>query len=216
MIENNEYKKIKEIIRKTDIIFVLAQGNPPEEKLTMEAKLRVLGALEAKNINPDLNIVFVGGHVKNFDTTSKQMSDYFNARIKNSNTAVLDKSNNTVGNIKEIIEYLKQHTNFQKIGIISSFSHLKRTSEILKNLEQNYELIPFEPLVKERRPKIISETGKNLKHKELVEKYEHSWNYNKLKLIDKLMIIYLKFDKDHKLVRKYRKFTRDIKEKLKK
>lgn len=205
--EKSDYEKFKETIKNTDAVFVLAHGNPPEDKLTMEARWRTLATIEASKINPDLRIAFVGGHVEKFETTSEQMGKYFLVRAekKSEEIAILDKSNNTVGNIKEIVDYLKDYPELLKVGILSSKSHLERVCEILKNLEQQYELIPFEPLVEKRSER----------HENLLEKYKDSWDYNKLKLIDRIMMVYLKLDPEQKFVAKFRKWSRDRQEKKK-
>ena len=182
-----------EIIKNTDVVFVLAQGNPPEDKLTMEARLRTLAAVEAKKINPNLQIVFVGGHVEKFKTTSQQMKDYFVVKSGSEEEVVtLDESNNTVGNINEVMKYLEEHRNLKNVVILSSESHLSRVGEILKDSAQKYNLVPMDFLVDKR--------GK--RHGELLDKYQKSLASRKEDLMNKVMILYLKVDPEYKLPEK--------------
>lgn len=198
---------VLEIIKSADVVFVLAQGNPPEDKLTMEARFRTLAAVEAKEINPNLQIVFVGGHVEKFKTTSQQMRDYFIAKSGSKGEIVtLDESNNTVGNINEVMKYLEEHKGLKNVMIISSESHLNRVSKILKDSTQEYNLVPMDFLVDMR----------SKKHNELLDKYQNSLTSKKESLMNKVMMLYLKVDPEYKLPEKFRRWSRNRKEEAKK
>lgn len=203
---NKDKERVVEILHDTDALFILAHGHPPQDKLEIDARLRVLGAVEAEIINPNLSIVFVGGHVPEGQaTTSQQMAEYFSARSDSQHVEVLDQSNNTVLNIEEIIAYLERHPEIQKISIMAARFQLERIEKILKNLNLKAELIPYDPLV----------VGRSNKHEEILEKYEKSLYYKRYQAENALMIAYMKFDPNQHLVTKYKDFQRKIKSKLK-
>lgn len=211
-VENAEQKagqEYEEKIMNTDALFVLAHGKPPEDKLMIEARLRTLAAVEASKVNPSMRVAFVGGHVEDekFDSTSKQMADYFKKKnFENKGIVILDRSNNTVGNIREIFEYLELHPEIKQVSVMSSETHLNRVQKILKQLDVEADLVPSEPFAKQR----------SKHHKNFVERYQRSFAHRSHQAVDRLMIAYMKLDPNYDYVEKWRRIVRTLRGKIKK
>lgn len=134
------------------------------------------------------------------------MKDYFVAKSGSEERIVtLDESNNTVGNINEIMKYLEGHRNLKNVVILSSESHLSRVGKILKDSTQEYDLVPMDFLVDQR----------SKRHDELLNKYQNSLTSRREDLMNKVMMLYLKVDPEYKLPEKFRRWSRNRKEKAK-
>lgn len=203
-IELAKSQEQKELPRKFDRIYVLAHGEP-DRPLSVDSKIRILAAMELAGRNSEAEIFFVGGgQTGQGKPTSQQMLEYFE-RINHSSknripnkTKILDKSNNTVANIEEILESLDNKKEETSIAILSNEYHRDRINEILCNLDASASVLPAEELLKKR----------STYHKNFVKKYEGTLGYKEKEIIDKLMCVYLKIDPKQSLVKKYRSWRR--------
>jgi len=206
--KEKDFERFEETIKNSDALFVLAHGSPPEEKLQPEARFRTMAAVEASKLNPNLRVIFVGGHLDDsrLKSTSKQMQEYFRSLAGGKATLpeFLDASNNTMGNLEEIAKFLERHKDLERVSLMSSETHLSRANELLKKLDLNFEEVPSEPFVSSRSPK----------HAELIANFESSPNHMTQRGINRLMLLYGKLDPDYNLVRAFRTIKRDIKSKL--
>lgn len=207
-IEQAKSQEQKELPRKFDRIYVLAHGEP-DQPLSTDSKIRILAAIELAKNNNNAEIYFVGGGLLPGEgtSTSQQMQEYFK-RINQSSkekvvnkTNILDKSNNTAGNIEEILNSIEESPHDDKemeVAVISNDYHINRIKALLNNYGVNAETLPAEDAVGNR----------SSHHKNFVEKYEGSLGYKEKEIIDKLMCVYLKIDPKQSLVKKYRSWRR--------
>jgi uncharacterized SAM-binding protein YcdF (DUF218 family) len=189
-----------------DRIYVLAHGEP-NRPLSTDSKIRILAAMELAKNNKDAEIFFVGGgRPEEGKPTAEQMEEYF-ARINKSQkkqlenkTEILDKSNNTVANIEEIIDSLActPQEKHRAVVVLSNEYHTNRIKQILDNLGLEAGVLPAEDLLQ----------GRGAHHQKFIEKYEGSLGYKEKEIIDKLMCVYLKFDPEQSLVQKFRAWHR--------
>ena len=211
MVSENLSDSFEKVIENADVLFVLAHGDPPEKKLSKDARIRTLAAVEAVEMRPELQVAFVGGCIEQGDSrnTSRQMQKYFSSRAGEleKKPVVLDKSNNTTGNLEEILDYLskKENHQFRNVVIASSRYHLKRIEaikEILGGLEVDCQLVPAESLVEER----------SKRHQRFLEKYRKSLGYHEAEVLEKVQFLLLKEDVDPaRLIEKFRKWRRKSK-----
>lgn len=132
------------------VVFVLANGNPPELELNDHALVSVYAAADLAERYPDLDVVCVGGNVpEGYLSTARQMAVEFGC-LTGKNAQVLDRSNHTLGNVREILEYLKKieirDMNYFRFGIVSTRSHLPRVEKIMRRIGISGELIAAESL----------------------------------------------------------------------
>jgi hypothetical protein len=203
-LPNAEGDRKHEIPKDIEHIYVLFHGEPYSENgLTQDARLRGLAALELKKLNPNAKIYLVGGGIVEGEGSatsgSEELFDYISKKDPgvSSDIVVLGKSNNTAGNISEIMDYqIKQEESKSQGGvvIISNEYHLKRIEELQKILGVEGHTFPAEDLVQDR----------SKHHKKYIETYQHSLVYKKQEVIDKLMFVYLKLDPNQKWVDKWR------------
>lgn len=196
----------KERLNKFDRIYVLAHGEP-DQPLSMDSKIRILAAMELAKNNKGSEIYFIGGGLPEEGvTTSMQMQEYFE-RINRSSkdkianrTEVLDKSNNTAGNIEEILNSIEDspHNKEMAVAVISNDYHINRIKALLDKYGVDAEALPAEDVMGIRSPH----------HKKFVEKYEKSLGYKEKEIVDKLMCLYLKIDPEQSLVKKFRTWSR--------
>lgn len=191
--------QLEDVSNRFDNIYVLAHGEP-YLPLSMDSKIRILAAMVLVMNNKEAKIFFVGGGLPiGGEQIAKQMSDYFdkinrsNEDKLTNNTYILDKSNNTVANIKEISESLDLKSAKQKnIVIISNKYHTSRIRKILKCLGLEMNVLAAEDLL---------QNVSNL-HKDIIEKYKASLSYKGKALRDKLLSAYLKIDPNESLIEK--------------
>lgn len=202
-----EWKEKKELPRDIDAIYVLASGEPTDEKLSMDAKIRSLAALELLKRNKGAKIYFVGGKTEQEKqkAVSERMADYFLKRAAEVGSLsdegdgvqveILNKSNNTAGNIEEIIDTLEPA---KRSVVLSNEYHLNRINEIMKHYNLGSEVFSAEEALRKR----------SRHHNKFVERYEDSWEYLKKEATDKLMLLYVKLDPEQKIVKKWRTYSR--------
>lgn len=187
---------------KFDNIFVLAHGKPylPLSALSIDSKIRVLSVMVLATDNRKTDICFVGGGALEGDgSVATQMSDYFdrinrsNDNLLSNNTYILKKSNNTVDNVKEILDSLDTESVKQKnIAIISNDYHTSRIREITRRLGSDMNVLSAEDILL-----TVSDH-----HADIIKKYKASLEYRGKKIRDKLMSLYLKIDPNESLVEK--------------
>ena len=200
-------ERFRGIIKNSDVLFVLAHGAPPEDKLQMQARFRVLAAVEANKLKPDMPVAFVGGHLEDtkLKSTSNQMREYFEQRASESAKAeALDASNNTVGNLEEIAKYMEGHPELKRFSIMSSQAHLDRVAKLLEQSRIKFDLVPSEPFVDAR----------SSRHKALLKEFEASPRQRVERGINRLMILYARLDPGYSLVKGMRTLERGIKSKF--
>ncbi len=206
----------RETFKNVDALYVLHHGDPKSEEPTMDAKVRTLAALEAAKENREMEIYFVGGMIEGKPSGSMVMRDYFLKNLRDYNRKlkkegkeedildiedkikVLSYSNNTVGNINEIIDSLPSDKQ-RKIMVLSSDYHLKRVGEIMQQHDLGGQVYPAEELLR----------GRSKHHDSFVDRYEKSSPYEVKKIIDGLMLLYLKIDPEYQLVERWRDFSRN-------
>lgn len=205
--EKKEQEPTKEeLLKETEAIFVFAHGEPDLKKLAMDAKIRALAALEMVSEMPSLKkIYFVGGksEKEEMKSTSEQMKDYFlkagKKELKDKKIAVeaLSKSNNTVANIKEIIEAIDKEK-LEKAVMLSSNFQLPKINKIFQRLKVKPIEFSAEELVATR----------SRRHGDLIKRHLSSLSYQKMALIHKAGILYMKLDPEYRLAAKWRTLRR--------
>lgn len=205
-ISSPEKELNKELPESIKEIYVLFHGDPSGEKLSYDAKIRGLAALELARNYPDASINFVGGGVTSEDemSGSKQLYDYLLKRDEKleNRMKVLGISNNTAGNIEEILSALNSNEDQDQkegIALISSEYHVSRIKAIMATHNLDASVIPAEKIVRERSDR----------HKLFIDQYTSSPNYMEKKIIDKIGLLYIKIDPNQKLVEMLRTYRRD-------
>ncbi len=197
-------KEQREIPEDLKEIYVLFHGEPYHEELSFDARLRGLAALEVAETHPDANIYFVGGGVdgEGRNSGSEKLYQYLLKREPEmaERMKVLGLSNNTAANLEEILS--ASNEGGAKL-VISSEYHLNRIEELMRTHGLEANTIPAEAIVEKR----------SKHHATFVEKYMHSPEYKKKEFVDKLGLLYIKFDPDQKLVEFLRKYQRGFKHK---
>lgn len=141
-------------LKEFDAIVVL--GSPSKEDCTPHIimQTRVDKAIELFKKQKTKRIIFTGAPVQNICAEADVMADY--AISKGIPAEVIfreTKANNTTENAYFVNEYLKEN-NFNKIAIVTSKPHIKRSCIVFSNYNFSYKILPA------NYPKDISKIGK--------------------------------------------------------
>lgn len=184
-------------------IFVLFHGNPRNSKLSYDARLRGLAALEIAQQYPDANIYLVGGGMADNkkESGSEKLSSYLSNKMSSeacTKITVLGASNNTDANIEEIIFACLQNNNNDGKLIITSKYHVDRVRALMQRRMLEADVVPAEVMARKR----------SKHHDSFIERYEHSSKYIWKEFVEKLGFLYIKFDSKQKLIEEMRKHIR--------
>ncbi len=205
-----------ELPKEVDAVYILFNGSPHDEKLSFDARVRALAAVEilkyckehsnGGNENDDTiktkampSVYLVGGGAdKPEESGSHRMKDYIVRHGGDDESIiVLGQSNNTAGNIEEILEHMNKNEHTKAL-IVSNDYHGSRIKQLLSYYGVSAGVVAAEDCVK----------GRSSHHEKLLKEYEMSPEYKKKKFIDSVMTLYLRLDPKQKLVDKVRSFTR--------
>lgn len=187
------------------VVFVLANGNPPESELNDHALVSVYAAVDLVERYPDLDVVCVGGNVpEGYLSTARQMAIEF-GRLTGRTAYALDQSNHTQGNIREIYVYLKKMTSKNienlRFGIVSTRSHLPRVEKIMKRFGLSGELIASEPLAEQYSPESMIIVARTMSSNMIKDEKKY----------EVLGMIYDRIDPNYFVIGILRKLKRSIK-----
>lgn len=167
-------------------------------EITYDCSLRLTAAAELAKENPDAVFCFVGGGGLQPTSGAETMQKFWVNNCQQNNTAIipLDQSNNTAGNVEEIINFA-QSGNYDEIILISNQYHLKRISFFTRKNPNAINLQAAE--------KILMSADIN---SEEIKNYLNSWNYKIKELKEFFLLCYSKLDPRQKIVDKWRSFLR--------
>lgn len=173
------------------IICILFHVGKKKNKITEDSRWRLLAGAELAKEDKESIVLFIGGGglavpgaellkefwVKNFPEIK---NEYF----------VLNSSNNTFDNLKEVQSFIaRKNISFSEVNIISSLYHKKRLQKISNKLKSKATILAAEEIL----------ISKN-KQSDAVKKYLNSMEYKRKILIECVLRAYLYFDSKQKMI----------------
>jgi uncharacterized SAM-binding protein YcdF (DUF218 family) len=180
------------------IICILFHVGKKKNEIAEDSRLRLLAGAELAKENAEALVLFVGGGgleisgaellkefwVKNFPEIK---NEYF----------VLNSSNNTFDNLKEVQSFLaKKNISFSEVNIISSLYHQKRLRKIASRLSSKVIILAAENILiaKDRRS-------------DEVKKYLNLVEYRKKIFLEWILRACLLLDSKQRMIRIWRWFS---------
>ncbi|MFH1182685.1 MAG: ElyC/SanA/YdcF family protein [Candidatus Moraniibacteriota bacterium] len=181
-----------------NVIFVLYKNGWNHKKLSLESKMRIWAAVELLKCTKKTAICFVGGNYKEHISGANRMKQYWQDNFGKLpyNIFVLDSSNNTSENIKEIKSFLGLHKEFDEGYVLSSSYHRQRVTSLLKTYGLRAKIVEAE--------KLIIIRGDDERKEEAI-KYLESTKYKISSFVEKLLNIYLFIDPKQKVIGLWRR-----------
>ncbi|MFH1456933.1 MAG: hypothetical protein ABIF17_02335 [Patescibacteria group bacterium] len=197
-------KNFKFCLSRIRILFVFSKGEPDDRFLNYDSGIRCQATKEIFNMpNSQLmKIYFIGGKPeKEKDIpVSVQMKIYFDSLTSQAEISeALFKSNNAFGNVREVLDIVKEKK-INTISILANKYQLPRFIKMFKN--QGIVSLRIFP-VEAEQVLILSDC-----RAEEMKAYLKSSKYKLRTLLEKLLIIWLFFDPEYKIITKWRKFRR--------
>lgn len=180
------------------IICILFHVGKKKNEITEDSRWRLLAGAELAKENKESIVLFIGGGglevpggeilkefwVKNFPEIK---NEYF----------VLNSSNNTFDNLKEVQSFLaKKNISFSEINIISSLYHKKRLQKIASRLSSKMIILAAENIL----------IAKNRQRDE-VKKYLNSAEYRKKIFLEWILRACLFLDSKQRMIGAWRWFS---------
>jgi len=196
-------KQLTEDFSSINILFVPGKGEPDDKELNYDAKTRCLAVKEIYWIPESKleKVYFVGGNPEEGGgiAVSQQMKNYSDTIMNPKISNAVFKSNNTVGNVNEIIG-LAEKQNLNCVFVLANKYQLPRFLRIFK--KQGLDESMVIPIVAEDVLML------NNSYKEEMVKNLRSFKYKMRIFLEKLLIIWMIFDPQYKWITKFRKFRR--------
>ena len=177
------------------IICILFHIGKKKNEITRDSRLRLLAGAELAKENKEAQVLFVGGGglaVSGAELLKRFWVENF-PEIKNE-YFVLNSSNNTFDNLKEVQSFLaKKNVFLSEIDIVSSSYHKKRLQKIASKLRLKVTIFSAEEIL----------IAKN-KQSDEVRKYLTSTEYKRKLFIEWILGFYLLLDSKQKMIRAWR------------
>ncbi|MFA5962328.1 MAG: ElyC/SanA/YdcF family protein [Parcubacteria group bacterium] len=180
------------------IICILFHVGKKKSEITQDSRWRLLAGAELAKKNEKALVLFVGGGgleifgaellkefwVKNFPEIK---NEYF----------VLNSSNNTFDNLKEVQSFLvKKSISFPEVNIISSLYHQERLQKIASKLNSKATILSAEEILISKNKQIDE-----------VKKYLNSAEYRKKIFLEWILRACLFLDSKQRMIRAWRWFS---------
>lgn len=180
------------------IICILFHVGKNKNEITEDSRLRLLAGAELAKENEEALVLLAGGGglaVSGAELLKKFWVENF-PEVKNE-YFVLNSSNNTFDNLKEMQDFLiKKCISFSKVNIISSLYHKKRLQKIASKLNLKIMILAAEEILIARN----EQSGE-------VKKYLNSIEYRKKNLLEWVLRSYLLLDSKQRMIRVWRWFN---------
>ncbi|MFA5994609.1 MAG: ElyC/SanA/YdcF family protein [Parcubacteria group bacterium] len=176
-----------------ELICVLHHGTKSGE-ISYDLNLRLSASRILAEKNPDADICFVGGGGLQPISGAQSMTDFWQTENHDlhNKSFMLDSSNNTAANIREIIMYLEKQNDALDISIISNAYHRKRIRFFIKKYALHCKVMTAE--------EILMENGKQQE----LPAYLKSVGYRFQVLREFLLRGYAFFDQNQRLAQLWR------------
>jgi hypothetical protein len=182
-------------IMEKEIICILFYVGKKKNEITRDSRLRLLAGAELAKENKEAQVLFVGGGglaVSGAELLKEFWVENF-PKIKNE-YFVLNSSNNTFDNLKEVQIFLAKKNVFSsEINIVSSSYHKKRLQKISSKLRLKVTIFSAEEIL----------IAKN-KQSDEVRKYLTSKEYKRKLFLEWILGFYLLLDSKQRLIRAWR------------
>jgi hypothetical protein len=180
------------------IICILFYVGKKKNEITRDSRLRLLAGAELAREDEESTVLFIGGGglavsgaellkghwVKNYPEIK---NEYF----------VLNSSNNTFDNLKEVQSFLaKKNISFSEVNIVSSLYHKKRLQKISSKLKLRATILAAEEI-------LISKNKQSYE----VKKYLNSTEYERKIFLEWILRAYLFFDSKQRVVHVWRRIS---------
>ena len=180
------------------IICILFHVGKNKNEISQDLKLRLLAGAELVKENSEATVLLIGGN--GLEISGAEMMKNFWVKnfpkIKN-DFFVLNSSNNTFDNLREVKNFLKENKiHFLGINIISSAYHVKRLQKIINNINLQAEVLSAEGIL----------ISKNIQTEE-IKKYLNSTIYKRKIFLENIFQFYLFLDSKQKMIRIWRRFS---------
>lgn len=180
------------------IICILFHVGKKKNEITEDSRLRLLSGAELAKEDKESVILFTGGgglKISGAELLEKFWVENF-PEIKNE-YFVLNSSNNTFDNLKEVQSFLaKKNNSFSEVNIISSLYHKKRLQKITSRLNLKAIILAAEDIL----------IAKN-KQSDEVKKYLDSTEYKIKILLECVLRVCLLLDSKQRMIRAWRWFS---------